>query len=172
LGICFGMQIAVIEMARNLLKIKDAYSTEFGPIRVSDDRGPLVGLMTEWSQGSTVQKRTKDSDLGGTMRLGAYDCEIKTGTLAHKIYKKKRISERHRHRYEVNNAYIEDFKKHGAIFSGLSPSGHLPEIVELKDHPFFIGVQFHPEFKSRPYKAHPLFVSYVKAAKDAAKKRK
>jgi CTP synthase len=168
LGICFGMQIAVIEMARDILGVKDAYSTEFGPIEVSDPRGPLVGLMTEWARGNRLEKRGKDSDLGGTMRLGAYDCELKPNSLAHKIYGKKKISERHRHRYEVNSAYIEAFEKAGVVFSGMSPGGLLPEIVELPQdkHPFFIAVQFHPEFKSRPYDAHPLFAAYVKAAKD------
>ncbi len=171
LGICFGMQIAVIEMARHILGIHDAYSTEFGPIEISDPRGPLIGLMTEWARGNVLEKRAKDGDLGGTMRLGAYDCELKTGTLAHKTYGRKKISERHRHRYEVNNAYIEPFEKAGVIFSGMSPGGVLPEIVELpqSSHPFFLGVQFHPEFKSRPYDAHPLFAAYVKAAKDRGK---
>lgn len=170
LGICLGMQIACIEMARNLLGIKDAYSTEFGPIEVSGDKGPLIGLMTEWAHGTKVEKRAKDGDLGGTMRLGAYDCELKTGTLAHKIYGKKKISERHRHRYEVNTAYVDAFEKVGVVFSGMHAAG-LPEIVELPQgkgkgqHPFFIAVQFHPEFKSRPYEAHPLFAAYIKAAK-------
>jgi len=173
LGICFGMQIATIEMARNILGIKDAYSTEFGPLAVKDSRGPLVGLMTEWARGGVVEKRSKDGDMGGTMRLGAYDCDLKAGSLAYKIYGKKRISERHRHRYEVNAAYIPQFEEQGIVFSGMSPGGQLPEIVEIKGHPFFIGVQFHPEFKSRPYAAHPLFTAYVKAAKDyAATKRK
>jgi CTP synthase len=154
-----------------MLGVKDAYSTEFGPIEVSDPRGPLVGLMTEWARGGALEKRNKESDLGGTMRLGAYDCEIKSETLAHKIYGRKKISERHRHRYEVNNAYIEAFEKAGVVFSGMSPGGLLPEIVELPQdvHPFFIAVQFHPEFKSRPYEAHPLFAAYVKAAKERAK---
>ncbi len=170
LGICFGMQIACIELARNLLGITDAYSTEFGPLEPSDERGPLIGLMTEWMRGNVVEIRGKDSDLGGTMRLGAYECDLKNGTLAHKVYGKKRISERHRHRYEVNNAYIDEFEKKGVVFSGMSPGGILPEIIELKKHPFFVGVQFHPEFKSRPYAAHPLFAAYVKAAKDRKKK--
>lgn len=169
LGICLGMQIACIEMARNLLGVKQAYSTEFGPIENDDPRGPLVGLMTEWMRGNVLETRGKDTDLGGTMRLGAYDCELKTGSLAHKIYGKKKISERHRHRYEVNTAYVPDLEKAGALFSGLSPGGHLPEIVEIPDHPFFIAVQFHPEFKSRPYAAHPLFAAFVKAAKEYSK---
>lgn len=170
LGICFGMQIATVEMARNILGIKRAYSTEFGPLEDVDERGPLIGLMTEWARSGVLEKRSKDSDLGGTMRLGAYDCAIKPNTLAHKIYGKKKISERHRHRYEVNNAYIEEFEENGVMFSGMSPDGYLPEIVELPKHPFFIGVQYHPEFKSRPYAPHPLFSEYVKAAK-AYKKR-
>lgn len=171
LGICFGMQIAAIELARDLLGIKDAYSTEFGPIQVSDERGPLVGLMTEWMRGTRVEKRRMDGDLGGTMRLGSYDCALSQGTLAHKIYGKKLISERHRHRYEVNNQYLEQFNEAGVVFSGMSPDGVLPEIIELPQkgalaHPFFIGVQFHPEFTSRPYEAHPLFAAYIKAAKE------
>ena len=172
LGICLGMQIACIEMARNVLGIKQAYSTEFGPLDGVDERGPLVGLMTEWMRDDGVREiRNSGGDLGGTMRLGAYDCELKTDTLAHKIYGKKKIAERHRHRYEVNTAYVDAFEKAGITFSGFYPGGHLPEIVELPQgkgkgkHPFFIGVQFHPEFGSRPYDAHPLFAAYIKAAK-------
>ena len=171
-GICFGMQLAVIEMARHLLGLPKASSTEFGPLENGDERGPLVGLMTEWMRGNVLEKRNKDSDLGGTMRLGAYDCEIKPKTLAAQIYGKRKISERHRHRYEVNTAYIKDFEKAGAVFSGMSPGGHLPEMVELKDHPWFLGVQFHPEFKSRPHAPHPIFTSFVKAAKDFSAKGK
>jgi CTP synthase len=172
LGICLGMQIACIEMARNMLGIKKAYSTEFGPLDGVDARGPLVGLMTEWMREDGVREvRKADADLGGTMRLGAYDCELKEGTLAHKIYGKRKIAERHRHRYEVNTAYVDAFEAAGIRFSGFYPGGHLPEIVELAQgkgegkHPFFIGVQFHPEFGSRPYAAHPLFAAYIKAAK-------
>lgn len=175
LGICLGMQIACIEMARNVLGVAEAYSTEFGPIDVQDKRGPVVGLMKEWAKGAVVEVRRKDGDLGGTMRLGAYECELKTGSLAHKIYGKKKISERHRHRYEVNNAYLPDFEKHGVVFSGVHAAGKLPEIVELPQgkggHPFFIAVQFHPEFKSRPYEAHPLFAAYIKAAKEQRGKK-
>ncbi len=165
-GICFGMQIAVIEMARNLLKLRDATSSEFAAPPSRDARGPLVGLMTEWVKGGKKQKRGKDDDLGGTMRLGSYPCKITSGTLAQKIYGKKDINERHRHRFEVNMKYAADLTKVGAIFSGMSPDGKLPEIVELKNHPFFIAVQFHPEFKSRPSDAHPIFAAFVKAAKE------
>lgn len=165
-GICFGMQIAVIEMARNLLAIKDATSSEFNAPTTKDKRGQLVGLMTEWKQAGKTERRSKDGDLGGTMRLGAYPCVIEKGSLAHKIYGTTTISERHRHRYEVNLSYRDDFKKHGVVFSGLSPDGKLPEIVEIKKHPFFIAVQFHPEFKSRPFAPHPIFSGFVKAAKE------
>ncbi len=159
LGICFGMQLAVIEAARNLCKIEKASSTEFG-----DTPEPVVGLMTEWMSGETLQKRTRSTDLGGTMRLGAYPCKIQTGSLAHCVYGSDLISERHRHRYEVNTAYKESLESVGVIFSGMSPDGDLPEIIERKDHPWFIGVQFHPELKSRPFEPHPLFVSFIKAA--------
>ena len=171
LGICYGMQIAVIEMARNLLGVKDATSSELSMPPSKDKRGPLVGLMTEWKQAGKTQKRTKDSDMGGTMRLGTFPCTIAAGTVAAKAYGATSINERHRHRYEVNISYAEDFAKHGVIFSGLSPDGKLPEIVEIKNHPWFVGVQFHPEFKSRPFDAHPLFASFVKAAKESAKSK-
>ncbi|MFO1243318.1 MAG: CTP synthase [Rickettsiales bacterium] len=164
LGICFGMQLAVIEFARNVLKISDATSSEFAKAASKDARGPLVGLMTEWKQGKTKVKRSAESDLGGTMRLGAYPCDLKAGTTARKAYGEDAITERHRHRYEVNIAYKDDLEKKGMIFSGMSPNGKLPEIVELKNHPWFVGVQFHPEFKSRPFAAHPLFESFVEAA--------
>ncbi len=172
LGICFGMQLAVIEYARNVLGMKDAASTEFSPYAGSDTRGSLVGLMTEWQRGNVLETRSKNGDLGGTMRLGAYECNILPGSLAEKIYGSKHISERHRHRYEVNMDYREDFEKTGMVFSGLSPEGHLPEIVELKKHPWFVGVQFHPELKSRPFAPHPLFASFVKAAMSSGKKQK
>ena len=159
LGICFGMQMAVIEFARNVVGLKNANTSEFGKC---DD--PVVGLMTEWAKGGIKEKRSKNSDLGGTMRLGAYPCNLKKGSKVAKIYDKTKISERHRHRYEVNTNYQEQFEKQGLIFSGMSPDNKLPEIVELKDHPWFIGVQFHPEFKSRPFAAHPLFSSFIKAA--------
>lgn len=168
-GICFGMQVAVIEMVRNLLGVKDATSSEFSTPVTKDPRGQVVGLMTEWEQDGVKQKRSKDADLGGTMRLGAYPCTIKAGSLAAKIYGTTNITERHRHRYEVNMAYAEDLAKHGVVFSGLSPDGKLPEIVEIKGHPFFIAVQFHPEFTSRPFAPQPIFAGFVKAAKERAK---
>ena len=170
-GICYGMQVAVIEMVRNLLGVKDATSSEFSTAHTKDSRGQVVGLMTEWEQDGKTQKRGKNDDLGGTMRLGAYPCVIKAGSLAHKIYGDTNISERHRHRYEVNMAYADDLAKHGVIFSGLSPDGSLPEIVEIKGHPFFIAVQFHPEFKSRPFAAQPIFAHFVKAAKEYSKSK-
>ena len=157
-GICFGMQMAVIEAARNLLNIKNASSSEFG-----NNCTPVVGLLEEWQQG---KKRFKgsDKDLGGTMRLGLYDAILKSNSLISKIYSVKKIKERHRHRYEVNIKYKREFEKKGLIFSALSPDGLLPEIIELKNHPWFVGVQFHPEFKSRPFTPHPLFSSFIKAA--------
>ena len=157
-GICFGMQMAVIEAARNLLNIKNASSSEFG-----NNCTPVVGLLEEWQKG---KKKIKGSEknLGGTMRLGLYDAVLKNNSLISKIYSEKKIKERHRHRYEVNIEYKNDFEKKGLIFSALSPDGTLPEIVELKDHPWFVGVQFHPEFKSRPFTPHPLFSSFIKAA--------
>jgi CTP synthase len=164
LGICFGMQLAVIEFARNVLGIKDAASTEFGPYTDKNGKGPLVGLMTEWLRGNMLETRRQDGDLGGTMRLGAYDCEIAKGSLAEEAYSSGHISERHRHRYEVNIQYREEFAEKGLVFSGMSPGGQLPEIVEMKKHPWFIGVQFHPELKSRPFAPHPLFAAFIKAA--------
>ena len=159
LGICYGMQMAIIEFARNKLKIKNATSSEFDKKGIS-----IVGLMDEWDKDGKKIKGT-DKDLGGTMRLGSYDAKLKENTLIRKIYKSKIIKERHRHRYEVNISYKEKFEKNGLIFSGLSPDNKLPEIVELKNHPWFIGVQFHPEFKSRPFNPHPLFSSFINAAK-------
>lgn len=164
LGICFGMQIAVIEFARNVLGIAEATSTEFGEFKGKDKRGPVVGLMTEWLKGSEKEVRGKEGDLGGTMRLGAYECALQPGSKIAYAYDAKKISERHRHRYEVNVKFKDDMEKAGLLFSGLSPDGKLPEIVELKDHPWFVGVQFHPELKSRPFGGHPLFNAYVKAA--------
>ena len=172
LGICFGMQLACIEFARNKLGIKDAASTEFAPYEGKNPHGPLVGLMTEWLRGNVLETRKSDGDLGGTMRLGAYECAIAKGSLAEQIYGAANISERHRHRYEVNMGYKPELEKAGLVFSGLSPSGHLPEIVELKDHPWFVGVQFHPELKSRPFAPHPLFASFIKAALVNEKKQK
>ncbi len=158
-GICFGMQMAVIEFARNVLKFKNASSSEFGATKL-----PLIGLLTEWHTKTGLEKRNKDSNLGGTMRLGAYDCNLLEDSFVKSIYKKKVISERHRHRYEVNNKFITDFKKKGFIFSGMSPDNALPEIFEIPLHPWFIGVQFHPELKSKPFEPHPLFSSFIRAS--------
>ena len=157
-GICFGMQMAIIEAARNMLNIKNASSSEFG-----NNCTPVVGLIEEWQKGKKIFKGS-EKDLGGTMRLGLYDAIIKNNSLISKIYSEKRIKERHRHRYEVNIKYKKDFEKKGLIFSALSPDGTLPEIIELNNHPWFVGVQFHPEFKSRPFTPHPLFSSFIKAA--------
>jgi CTP synthase len=159
-GICFGMQMAVIEAARNLAGIEDANSTEFG--KTSE---PVVGLMTEWLKGNAREKREADGDLGGTMRLGAYPAALARGSKVSAIYDgATEISERHRHRYEVNTAYKGRLEQHGMRFSGMSPDGVLPEIIEYADHPWFIGVQFHPELKSRPFAPHPLFASFIGAA--------
>ncbi len=158
-GICFGMQMAVIEAARNLADLSKANSTEFGPC---DE--PVVGLMTEWLRGNQTVRRTAGDDLGGTMRLGAYDCRLVAGSRVAEIYGQPHISERHRHRYEVNIDYKERLEAAGLVFSGLSPDGVLPEIVERHDHPWFIGVQFHPELKSKPFDPHPLFTSFIHAA--------
>ena len=156
-GICFGMQMAIIEAARNMLNIKDASTSEFG-----NNCTPVVGLLEEWQKGKKRMKGT-EKKLGGTMRLGLYDAVLKNNSLISKIYSSKKIQERHRHRYEVNIKYKDEFEKKGLIFSALSPDGTLPEIVELKNHPWYIGVQFHPEFRSRPFTPHPLFSSFVKA---------
>ena len=158
LGICFGMQLAVIEFARNVLKIKNAGSSE-----LDKKCEPVVGLMEEWDKDGSIIKGS-NMDLGGTMRLGAYDCKLLDNSFVSSIYKKKTISERHRHRYEVNNKYILDFKKFGLIFSGMSPDNSLPEIFEVPKHPWFIGVQFHPELKSKPFDPHPLFSSFINAS--------
>jgi CTP synthase len=158
-GICFGMQMAVIEAARNLCGIEAANSTEF----VATPE-PVVGLMTEWMKGNELQKRGIGSDLGGTMRLGAYPAVLQRGSRVAEIYNATEISERHRHRYEVNTAYKDRLAQRGMRFSGMSPDGLLPEIVEYADHPWFIGVQFHPELKSRPFAPHPLFSSFIGAA--------
>jgi len=158
-GICFGMQMACIEAARNLCGIADANSTEFGATNE-----PVVGLMTEWLKGNELQKRAADGDLGGTMRLGAYEAHLTRGSRVAQIYGSTDIWERHRHRYEVNTAYKGRLEQHGMRFSGMSPDGILPEIVEYEDHPWFIGVQFHPELKSRPFEPHPLFASFIEAA--------
>ena len=170
-GICLGMQMAVIEYARNVCGIKDAASTEFGPSETDDERGPLVGMMTEWMRDGVLQTRSGDDDIGGTMRLGAYECALEEGSLAEKMYKEPIIFERHRHRYEVNVAYKDELEHAGMHFSGMSPNKKLPEIIELKDHPWFVAVQFHPEFKSRPFAPHPLFTGFVKAAMIKADKK-
>lgn len=158
-GICFGMQMAVVEAARNIAGLSGASSTEFGHAKE-----PVVGLMTEWSKGNAVEQRGEEDDLGGTMRLGAYACDLVPETRVADIYRSSTISERHRHRYEVNITYREKLEAAGMTFSGLSPDGVLPEIVEYKDHPWFIGVQFHPELKSKPFDPHPLFTSFIAAA--------
>jgi CTP synthase len=159
LGICFGMQLACIEAARHLAGINGASSTEFGTCA-----DPIVGLLTEWERNGTVEQRCEASDKGGTMRLGAYPCELAPGSLVRRIYGVPSISERHRHRYEVNINYKDVLERVGLRFSGMSPDGRLPEIVELPSHPWFVGVQFHPELRSRPFEPHPLFAAFVKAA--------
>ena len=158
-GICFGMQMAVIEGARSLAGIKDANSTEFGPTTE-----PVVGLMTEWMRGNEIEQRAADGNLGGTMRLGAYASTLAAGSKIAQIYGTTEISERHRHRYEVNMGYRDRLEAEGMSFCGLSPDGLLPETIEYPDHPWFIGVQYHPELKSRPFEPHPLFASFVQAA--------
>ena len=158
-GICFGMQMAVIEAARNMAGIDGAGSTEFG-----DTPEPVVGLMTEWMKGEDIERREANGNLGGTMRLGAYDALLAKDSRVAQIYGATEISERHRHRYEVNTRYRNKLEAAGLRFSGLSPDGLLPEIVEIPDHPWFIGVQFHPELKSRPFEPHPLFASFIEAA--------
>jgi CTP synthase len=158
-GVCFGMQMAVIEALRNVGGIACASSTEFGPTRE-----PVVGLMTEWTRGNAREVRGEDDDLGGTMRLGAFEARLTPGSRIAEIYGGEDISERHRHRYEVNIAYRDAFERSGLIMTGVSPDGVLPEIVERRDHPWFIGVQFHPELKSRPFAPHPLYASFIAAA--------
>jgi CTP synthase len=158
-GICFGMQMAVIEAARNLAGITAASSTEFGPASE-----PVVGLMTEWMRGNELESRKLGGDLGGTMRLGAFEASLVPGSRVAEVYGATTIHERHRHRYEVNMRYRERLEKAGLRFTGLSPDGLLPEIVEYADHPWFIGVQYHPELKSRPFEPHPLFASFIAAA--------
>ncbi len=158
-GICFGMQMAVIEAARNLCGMEEANSTEF-----VQTREPVVGLMTEWMKGNELQKRGINGDLGGSMRLGAYPAILARGSKVADIYDATEISERHRHRYEVNTAYKDRLAQHGMRFSGMSPDGLLPEIIEYANHRWYIGVQFHPELKSRPFAPHPLFSSFIGAA--------
>ncbi|MDH3239383.1 MAG: CTP synthase [Alphaproteobacteria bacterium] len=158
-GICFGMQMAVIEVARNMAGIAGAGSTEFGPAKE-----PVVGLLTEWLRGEDLERRSAEDNLGGTMRLGSYECDIVPGSKVAEIYGAQKVFERHRHRYEVNINYRAQLEQAGLRVAGLSPDGRLPEIVELAGHPWFIGVQFHPELKSKPFQPHPLFSSFVGAA--------
>jgi len=158
-GICLGMQMAVVEAARNMAGLKDAGSSEFG-----ETSHPVVGLMTEWVKGNQRLERTAETDLGGTMRLGAYPAKLSEGSLVAREYGQSEIEERHRHRYEVNVDYKEQLESVGVKFSGMSPDGVLPEIVEIPDHPWYVGVQYHPELKSRPFAPHPLFAGFIKAA--------
>ena len=158
-GICFGMQMAVLEFARNVLKLDNASSSEFGKNNLS-----LIGLLTEWQTKTGLEKRNENSNLGGTMRLGAYDCKLIENSFVKSIYKKNTISERHRHRYEVNYKFNLEFENNGLTFSGMSPNNLLPEILEISSHPWFIGVQFHPELKSKPFDPHPLFSSFINAS--------
>ena len=159
LGICFGMQMAVIECARNLAGLPGASSTEFGP---TDE--PVIGLMTEWARGPELERRRAGGDLGGTMRLGAYPALLTPGSRVAATYAATEISERHRHRWEVNVHYRERLEQAGLVFSGMSPDGILPEIVEYADHPWFIGVQYHPELTSKPFAPHPLFHGFIEAS--------
>ena len=159
-GICLGMQMACIEGARNTAGIDGAGTTEFG-----EAAEPVVGLITEWMDAAGLQQRRDAAgDLGGTMRLGAYEARLAGNSVVHSIYGHRDISERHRHRYEVNVHYKDALEKGGLVFSGMSPDGALPEIVERPDHPWFVGVQFHPELKSKPFDPHPLFASFIEAA--------
>jgi CTP synthase len=163
-GICFGMQMAVIEAARNMAGIEGANSTEFGACKE-----PIVGLLEEWTRGNVLEKRSEATGKGGTMRLGAYASVLKADTIIAKAYGATTISERHRHRYEVNMKYRERLEACGMIFSGVSPDGLLPETVEVKDHPWYVGVQYHPELKSRPFEPHPLFTSFIGASVEQAR---
>ncbi len=158
-GICYGLHMAVIEAARDLAGLEGAGTTEIG-----HPKHPVIGLMTEWTKGNQVEQRAADGDMGGTMRLGAYPATLTPDSKVAEIYGTTQISERHRHRYEVNTNYAKDLAKHGLEVSGWSPDGRLPEIMEITDHPWFIGVQFHPELKSRPLEPHPLFTSFISAA--------
>jgi len=158
-GICFGMQLAVIEFARNVAGLSDASSSEFGMTIC-----PVVSLMTRWGNKKTSQEIGSGGNLGGTMRVGSYHCNLIAGSLAHSIYGSLKVSERHRHRYELNILYRDKLEKHGLVFSGMSPDNLLPEIVELKDHAWYVATQFHPEFKSRPFKPHPIFNSFLRAS--------
>jgi len=168
-GICLGMQVAVIEFARHVAGLEGAHSSEFDP----ETPHPVIDLMLEWfdEKTGTLQQRDIHSDKGGTMRLGAYPCRVTEKTTAYRAYRSEAISERHRHRYEFNNAFRERLAEHGMVFSGISPSGDLVEIIELSDHPWYLGCQFHPEFKSRPMNPHPLFRDFIKASLERAKKK-
>ena len=165
LGICLGLQLAVIEFSKNVLNIRNANSSEF-----TNTENNVIGLLTEWYKDGKKEVRSKASDVGGTMRLGSYPCKLKKGSLAFKIYKKSIIHERHRHRYEVNSIYENKLMNKGMIFSGKSPDSMLPEIIEVSSHPWFLGVQFHPELKSRPFMPHPIFKSFIYAVKKVSKK--
>ena len=158
-GICFGMQMAVVEVARHVADIPGAGSTEFGPCPA-----PVIGLMTEWMRGNQFERRTEEDAKGGTMRLGAYECVLKPGTRAREIFGTDAVRERHRHRYEVNANYLGILEQHGLRFSGMSPDGLLPEMVEIPSHPWFVGTQYHPELRSKPFDPHPLFTSFIAAA--------
>jgi len=164
LGICLGMQLAVVEFARNVVGLSDAISSEFN----ERAEHPVIALMTEWEQEGMRVQRDSDSDLGGTMRLGGYPCRIMDGTNTFAAYGKNKIRERHRHRYEFNNTYRDQLEAAGLIVAGTLPDNSLVEIIEVKDHPWFVGCQFHPEFLSRPYAPHPLFAAFVGAAKTQA----
>ncbi len=159
LGICLGMQLSVVEFARNICGLSQAGSTEF-----SEAKDPIIFAMTKWDREGNIETRKEGGDIGGTMRLGSYPCAIKEGSLAHQIYEQNLINERHRHRYEFNNSYKKLLEDKGMIFSGTSPDGKLAEIIELTGHPWFVAVQFHPEFLSRPFRPHPLFSSIIKKA--------
>ena len=159
LGICLGMQMSIVDIGRNVLKLKDCHSSEFK----KNLKNPIIGLMTEWIKNNQIEKRNINSDKGATMRLGKYKCIVKKKSLAHKIYSNESISERHRHRYEVNTKYLKKIESNNFVISGMSPDRKLPEIIESTSHPWFLGVQFHPELKSRPLKPHPIFISFVKA---------
>jgi CTP synthase len=161
LGICYGMQAAVVEFARNVCGLKDANSTEINP----QTANPVIGLITEWlDQSGKLETRDQDSDLGGTMRLGGQQCRLRAGSLAHKLYGEDVITERHRHRYEFNNRYRELVQKNGMLLSGISMDGMLVEMIELPSHPWFLACQFHPEFTSNPRAGHPLFTGFIEAA--------
>lgn len=168
-GICLGMQLAVIEFSRHVAGLSKADSTEFNP----KTPYPVIYLMREWYDSRTqkIQRRDENTEKGGTMRLGAYPCHLKKGTFAYKAYGKNKISERHRHRYEFNNKYGDILTQHGLVISGMSPDGSLVEIIELKDHPWFVGCQFHPEFKSKPMAPHPLFKDFIEAALNQARQK-